>query len=133
MKNIKNRINKLGLNYKKEILKYVVISSILAILMIVFALITKNYLHIALGFLFVLIFTMYYFYRYIIIEENNVRKLIDDFISYFSFFRIYIFNGESVYASLNKTLCFASLEIKPLIEGLVEEINEDKITEELTK
>lgn len=126
MKKLKNKIKDLGLNFNKEITIFfigfflILSSFILSILFIKSSLVSIAFL------ICLLVFSFAYFYRYSLMEENNKSKSVGLFIEYFSYFRIYIFNGESVYTSLEKTLEFADNKIKPLVEGLIAEINEDK-------
>ena len=126
MKKIKNKIENLGLNYKKEMIMFFIGFSLIVLLALVSLIFLKNALSSLLAFLLLIIFTFYYFYRYMAMEDSKKAKNIDNFIEYFSYFRIYIFNGESVYSALEKTLEFSDYQIKAYAEGLITGINDVK-------
>lgn len=126
MKKLKNKIEDLGLNYNKEIALLLGASLSIIILSVITYLYFKNIKLVIIEIALLFAFIISYFYRYSLIEDKNKRKLLKDFIDYFSFFRIYIFNGDSVYTALNKTTDYASKEIKQNIDYLIEEINQDK-------
>lgn len=126
MKNLKNKIENLGYIYKNELILMAVPSLIFIVLGIGLAIIFKSLIF-ALALIGVsLIYLFSFYYKYSKKEQTLNNKLIDSFISYFGFFRIYIANGDSVYLALNKTLEFAPNNIKPYIEGLISEIDKDK-------
>lgn len=126
MKNIKSRIENLNLNYKNEMIKLaimnVLILGCLAFVMFMFFNI------ILLTFcVFLLIFSNYFFIsRYSILEKKTSNDLDEDFIEMFSYLRIYLFNQETVYQSLNNILDFSSPKMKAKLEILIKEIDEDK-------
>ena len=126
MKNLKNKIEQLGYVYKNELLIFIIPSIIVFIGSIILTIFLKNILIVGISLLFVIIYAFSFYFRYSKKEQEIDRNYIDAFINYFSFFRIYIANGESVYLALNKTLEFASDNIKPFIEGLLSEIDKDK-------
>ena len=126
MKNLKSKIEQLGYVYKNELLIFVIPSALVFVISIVLTVLFKNILMIGVSFLFIMVYAFSFYYRYSKKKQEIERNYIDAFINYFSFFRIYIANGESVYLALNKTLEFASDNIKPFIEGLLAEIDKDK-------
>ena len=126
MKIIKNKIGALGLNYKKEMTKFVIFICIILLLDVACFFLAKHSFVLIIGLICLSVFSFGYFYRYTVLIDKMKTKNVNLFIEYFSYFRIYIFNGESVYSSLEKTLEFANNAIKPMIEGLISEINEDK-------
>ncbi len=126
MKNLKSKIEQLGYVYKNELLIFVIPSALVFVISIVLTILFKNILMIGVSFLFIMVYAFSFYYRYSKKKQEIERNYINAFINYFSFFRIYIANGESVYLALNKTLEFASDNIKPFIEGLLAEIDKDK-------
>ena len=126
MKNLKSKIEQLGYVYKNELLIFVIPSALVFVISIVLTVLFKNILMIGVSFLFIMVYAFSFYYRYSKKKQEIERNYINAFINYFSFFRIYIANGESVYLALNKTLEFASDNIKPFIEGLLAEIDKDK-------
>ena len=126
MKNLKSKIEQLGYVYKNELLIFVIPSALVFVISIVLTVLFKNILMIGVSFLFIMVYAFSFYYRYSKKKQEIEKNYINAFINYFSFFRIYIANGESVYLALNKTLEFASDNIKPFIEGLLAEIDKDK-------
>jgi hypothetical protein len=126
MKNLKNKIEQLGYVYKNELLIFIIPSIIVFIGSIILTIFLKNILMVGISLLFVMVYAFSFYFKYSKKQQEIDRNYIDAFINYFSFFRIYIANGESVYLALNKTLEFASDNIKPFIEGLISEIDKDK-------
>lgn len=126
MKNIRNKIELLGYNFKNELLMFAIPEGVMFIASIILTILFKNVLAIGLGFMFMAIYVFSFYYKYSKKRQEIDRNSIDAFINYFGFFRIYIANGESVYLALNKTLEFASDNIKPYVEGLIAEIDKDK-------
>ena len=126
MKNLKSKIEQLGYVYKNELLIFVIPSALVFVISIVLTILFKNILMIGVSFLFIMVYAFSFYYRYSKKKQEIERNYINAFINYFSLFRIYIANGESVYLALNKTLEFASDNIKPFIEGLLAEIDKDK-------
>ena len=126
MKNLKARINNLGLNYNREILKVTLPSIFLLIVGVITFILLKNYIYflicigIAIGFIFM------FFYRYHLYEKEKNEKEITEFIELFSYLRIYISNRENVYVAINEIKEFASNETKERIERLLEDIDTNK-------
>lgn len=126
MGKIKNSMQIVGKNPKKEILVFVL--GCLLILSIDVPL----YLYKGISFLlaiplFILIFFAYfYFTRY----SSAIKKLYEDrmeeFIRLFTFLGIYINDGLNVFHALESIQQFATPSFLPLLKQLVAEIEEDK-------
>lgn len=126
MKNLRNKIELLGYNYKTELMLFFIPETLIFLASIVIFILFSNILVVGVSLILMIIYAFSFYYRYTKKSQEIDRNSIDAFINYFSFFRIYISNGESVYLALNKTLEFASDNIKPYIEGLIAEIDKDK-------
>lgn len=126
MKKIEIRIKNLGLDYKKEFIKFIIACVFDLILFFTISFILKSFVYILLSLLGLLLIIVYFMKKYSDMELQNKKNLILDFIEYFGFFRIYIFNKESVYKSLSSTVDLASKNLKPYIENLLSDINNDK-------
>jgi Ca2+/Na+ antiporter len=126
MKKIRKKIEDLGLSYKREMMIFIIGLVLILLISAALVIFLKKAIYLLLGVFLLLIFVFLFIFRYKSKEEENNRRNINDFINYFSFFRIYISNGESVYSAFNNTIDFASDSLKPLIEGLLAEINNDK-------
>ena len=126
MKKIKNRIESLGYNYKKEVLLLLIPIIVVLLAGISLIFLYKNLMILMFCWITIFVYICSFYYRYVKKEESDNRRLINSFISYFGFFKIFINNGDSVYSALNKTLNFASNDMKPYLEGLIKEIDVDK-------
>ena len=126
MKNIRNKIEVLGYNFKNELLLLVIPEVVIFLASIASTILFRSVLIVGLGLILMAVYLFSFYYKYSKKRQEIDRSSIDAFINYFGFFRIYIANGESVYLALNKTLEFADDNIKPYIEGLIAEIDKDK-------
>ena len=126
MKNIRNKIEVLGYNFKNELLLLVIPEVAIFLASIASTILFRSVLIVGLGLILMAVYLFSFYYKYSKKRQEIDRSSIDAFINYFGFFRIYIANGESVYLALNKTLEFANDNIKPYIEGLIAEIDKDK-------
>lgn len=126
MKKIKKLINDLGLNYRKEITILIIVEVFILLLFSIGFIFLKNITLLVYGLLAMICFVFYYLYRYKIKLEQKRNKEVNDFINTFSFFRMYIANGENIYSSFKNVSEFATLEIKEYIDILLENINNDK-------
>lgn len=126
MSKLKERLLRLNISFNKEIVRYVIITIILTVGFVVTSLLTKIYqLFIVMGF-FLIVFSYLYFSRYKSMEKKRKQDNLLEFVSLFTFFKIYIKNGFGVYASLKEMASFANTSLKGDIEKLLQEIDEDK-------
>lgn len=126
MKNLKYKIEKLGLSYKKEATKFVVIIFALIVVGIAGTLVLKNPLFLVFSGGFAVIFTIFYVNRYdAILNKVNEKNLLE-FSNLFSFFRIYIKNGYNVYNALKEISKFANKDLECMLRQLLEDIDNDK-------
>jgi len=126
MKKLKNRIERLGFSYRKEVGVYLTLIIIVLFLGVCGFAFLKKEIYLLLGLMVMGVVTILYYQRYVLKEIEIKKHRINDFINYFSFLRIYILNGESVYTAITKTLDFADESLKPYVEDLISQINEDK-------
>jgi len=126
MKKLKNRIERLGFSYRKEVGVYLTLIIIVLFLGVCGFAFLKKEIYLLLGLMVMGVVTILYYQRYVLKEIEIKKHRINDFINYFSFLRIYILNGESVYTAIIKTLDFADESLKPYVEDLISQINEDK-------
>ena len=126
MKKLRNKCEKIGLNFKKEISTTLVISVLLFSFAILAFIFLNNKI---LSLLFVglsIINFIFFFFRVNNLETKFKSSKMNDFINYFSYFKIYVLNGESVYTAFKKTIEFSSENIQPFLERLMDEIDKDK-------
>lgn len=126
MKKLKEKIQKLNLDLKKETVLLVSVSllSVLSAFLVFFF--TKNLLFLSLTLIIGLGFIYISFKRYDYMLENRRRNLEMEFIEVFSYLRIYLSNKENVYRSLKQSSEYTSIEMKKEIGRFLERIDEDK-------
>lgn len=133
MNKIKRKIEYLGLSYKREILTLLIFELSFLMIGIATSLFFKEILYggICLGFclVFFLLFLTRYNSKVQALEDSNLRE----FTTLFSYFKIYIKNGYSVYSALKEIRLFASPSLGKLLEDLVNEIDEDKTVQPFVK
>lgn len=125
MSNLKKRIIDLGLSYRKEITTFVIIN-IFFILCAAFIVLLKKYLICIPIVLSLLVVDIVYILRYRFMEDNVRQENLKDFVMLFTFFRIYIRNGYSVYTSLKEIKNFANPALTKDLDELISEIDNDK-------
>ncbi len=126
MKKIKNQIEELGLDYKKEMITLVLI---ILVLVGVGALMYL-YLESIFSLIGALFFGAFISYLYLSRYQSKIDKLNiqrrKELINLITFFEIYINNNVNVYQSLINISSFASPFIKEKLDQLLKEIDEDK-------
>ena len=126
MKKLKSRIINLRLSYKKEITTGLAISIFLILLGVAGYLLLNSMIYLASGLLLFLLFNILYFSRYSKMEEEQKDLAKRDFVSLFTFFKIYLHNGYSVYTALKEIQSFADHDLATYLSELIREIDEDK-------
>ena len=133
MNKMRERIEKLGLNFKKE-LTYIVLIAILGLIAaIAMIVILKNYQFALIIVLLVAIGEFLYVNRYKGLEEKQRKDVQNEFIAIFSFFKIYIKNGMNVYSALKEVSLFVSPKLKERFDALTTDIDSDKTVEPFVK
>ncbi len=126
MNRLKNKIESLSLNYKKE-MTYLIIGNIIIFIIIITLFILKiNIIGILISFGLLILFNYFSLNKYSKLEKENKDKLDQSFIEIFSYLKIYLSNGETVYQSLKEVNAFADDNIEPYIDKLIKDIDEDK-------
>ncbi|MDY6431052.1 MAG: hypothetical protein SPL00_04620 [Bacilli bacterium] len=126
MKKLREKIEALGYDFKKEILIFCIG---IAGFLVGFALIyifSQRIIFALISLLFLIVFAYFYLTKYDRALRKIEEKEEEEFIHLFSYFGIFVNNGFNVYNSLEKIKEFASSEVKKKIEGLLKEIDEDK-------
>lgn len=126
MKNLRQKIESLSLNFTKEISILVIINVILVALAVVMFFINLSILAIVAIIVTIVVFNIFYLNRYNTMILNKEKKLDNEFIEVFSYLRIYLYNEETVYTSLKNISEFASPKMKERIEQLLSDIDDDK-------
>lgn len=123
---IKDTIEFIGLSYKKEMTKVVLISALLLMVTFVLYLVTKNLIVPIIIGIGDLVLTYFLLSRY-----NDKKKILlknreNELISLISYFDVYIRNNNNVYQSFNLLIPYCSNWMKEKIEDLLTEIDKDK-------
>ena len=126
MNKLRDDIEFLGLDYKKEIIKASVIAFVLVVFTVIcFIFVPQIYISImmAVGSLFVIyIFLSSYSSKRKVIEQKHINE----FVSVISYFETFISNGLNVYTSLESILPFSSYWMANEIKNLLTDIDHDK-------
>lgn len=126
MKNLKNKMLDLGLSPKREFIIILSVNFGFVIAGIICFILFKNLLFTVICLGFAIVFSLFYIKRYDSILQKINNENIEDFSNLFSYFRIYIHNGFSVYSALKEIVLFANPNLKKLLKELIEEIDADK-------
>lgn len=126
MKKTKERMIRLGLNVKKEFSTALMISFfILALGGVIFYFLQAITYLVTAG-LLVVVFNILYFSRYGRMEKEAADQAKTDFVSLFTFFKIYLHNGYSVYTALKEVQSFSDRQLSMYLQELIKDIDEDK-------
>ncbi|MGI6713484.1 MAG: hypothetical protein ACOX3K_00210 [Bacilli bacterium] len=114
----------LGLNVKK-IKTSLIILIVLALGISTYCIIVQQYVYLALtlGVLFIIIFGFYFYVEQAIKEKRRLND--SEFAVIFTYFRVYSQHGRNVYQALQLCLNHASLTMKPVLENLIVNIEND--------
>ncbi len=126
MKNLRQKIESLSLNFAKEMSILAVVNVLLIAALIAMFFINLSILVIIGIAITIVAFNLFYLNRYNTMILNKEKKLDNEFIEIFSYLRIYLYNEETVYSALKNISEFASPKMKDRIEQLLSDIDEDK-------
>ena len=133
MNKLKERLIRLNISFRKELIRYIIISVVLIIIFTVVTLLTKIYYLFIVMALVLLGFSYLYISRYKSIEDKRKQNDLLEFVNLFAFFRIYLKNGLNVYSALKEMINFANPNLKELLQKLIDEIDENKTVEPFIK
>ena len=133
MSKLKNNIEYLGLSYKKEILKIILLN------IIIIALVVGAYFLFDQPSVFAVIAVIGLFLDYFLISSYSskknrlLRNREDEFVAIISYFKIFISNRNNVYHSLECLKPYASEWMSNEIQNLLEDIDIDKSVKPFVK
>ena len=133
MNKLKERLIRLNISFRKELIRYIIIAAILLVIFTVVSILTKNYFLFIVMALVLLGFTYLYVFRYKAMEDKRKQNDLLEFVNLFAFFRIYLKNGLNVYAALKEMINFANQNLRELFQKLIDEIDENKSVEPFIK
>lgn len=129
MQKLKNKMVFLCLSPKKEIAKLLIIDLVLVVLSVIALFFTKTFTYSLMIFISAVLFSILYFARYGSKIDKQKALDLEEFTNLFSYFKIYIHNGFSVYSALKEIEQFANESLKKQLKTLIEEIDLDKSIE----
>jgi hypothetical protein len=126
MNKMKKLIFEVGLDFKKEVIINLVINALIISAFLAFSFIFKQFFILFIMLLAILIFNFFYFSRYSNMKNKLENKRLQEFVSLFTYFEIYIKNGMNIYIALQNITAFASPFIKEKLDILLFEMDSDK-------
>ncbi len=126
MNKLKSLIESNGLNYKKQIIIFVILNVALIGGGVTFYTFINNPIIIAF-FIFIIVLMDYiYLSRYKSFQKAKEKQYLLSFASLLPFFKTYIENGYTVYQSFIQLCDFANGELLERIQNLISDIDNDK-------
>lgn len=122
----KELIDFVGLSYKKEIIKLIVINAIVLVAVILVYIFLKNFIYSIFllgGLLFLDFFLLT---RYSDMKKDILKNRENELVAIISYFEVYIQNNNNIYQSFAQLIPYCSDWMKEKIEILLKEIDTDK-------
>ena len=126
MKRVKEKILKLKLNPRNELIKYIVLITLGVALTIITYIFTKSWVYTFAAFGLSFIVSQLFLERYDYLLDKKRKRLENEFVEMFSYLRIYLVNKQNVYQALKESSQFTSIEMKEEVNKFLEKIDEDK-------
>lgn len=126
MSKLRARIVHLGLSVNKEVSTAIIINLLIILFGETLYFLQQNVVYFVISGVFLIIFNFLYFTRYKRYEEAQRAAAKSEFVMIFTFFKIYLHNGYSVYSAFKEIRNFAEKDLLTRIVDLLKEIDEDK-------
>ena len=126
IKVFKNKIISLGLNLRKESLFLIISNGVLLIASVILPLLLKNLFFLIPCLMGFILLNLGYYWRITNLELRNNRGNLEDFVTIFTFIRIYIQNGMNVYNAIQEASQFADNSLRQQLDELIQRMDEDK-------
>ena len=123
---LKRDIEFIGLTYKKELLKIIIINVVTTIGAAFGFILTKMPMVLIVGLLAIFGVNYFIYFTYSGRKAQLIKDRSDEFVHIISYFRIFIKNKNNVYQSFNKLLSYSSPWMKDKIEIMLNAIDSDK-------
>ena len=123
---LKRDIEFIGLTYKKELVKIIIINTISVLLAALAFIFTKTAMVLIVGLLAIFGINYFIYFTYSGRKAQLIKDRADEFVHIISYFRIFIKNKNNVYQSFNKLMSYASDWMKDKIEIMLNAIDSDK-------
>ena len=124
--NLKETIEFVGLSYKKEIIKIVLISLILLLGAGAIYFFFKNLIYAIMALIALIVVDYLLLSRFNDKKNAMIKSRENELIAIISYFEVYIRNKNNVYQSFNLLLPYCSPWMKDKIENFLKEIDSDK-------
>jgi len=126
MKKFNERLSRLGLSPKRELEIAIAINLLIITIGGVSYYFLKTFIYPGIAGALLCIFNIFYFTRYSRLEIKIRDTNKQEFVMIFTFFKIYIHNGFSVYAALKEVSTFANPNLATYLNDLLSDIDNDK-------
>ncbi|MCQ2815295.1 MAG: hypothetical protein MJ227_03295 [Bacilli bacterium] len=126
MKHIKNDIEFLGLDYKKEMTKIALLALVGVILGVVLYFVIRSYYAFIISLASIICAFAYVFLHYSSKKDALINNSEEEFVSLLSYFEVFISNHNNVYHSFELLIPYASDYMKTLLENFLKNIDSDK-------
>ena len=123
---LQKTIEFVGLNYKKELIKIIIINLLTIISVVLGFVFLKMPMLLIVGLLMLLGINYFLYFAYSSKKAALIKERSDEFVHIISYFRIFIKNKNNVYQSFNKLLSYSSEWMKDKIEIMLRAIDMDK-------
>ena len=127
MKNsLKETIEFVGLSYKKELLKIVLLNLVLLAGAVLIYLFLDNLIYAIMIFVGLCLLDFFLITRYNDKKHNILKNRENELVAIISYFEVYIQNNNNVYQSFAQLIPYCSDWMKEKVETLLSEIDNDK-------
>ena len=123
---LKRDIEFIGLSYKKEMIKIIIINVVACLGVVAGYIFTKMVMVLIIGLLAVFGINYFIYFTYSGKKTQLIKDRSDEFVHIISYFRIFIKNKNNVYQSFNRLLSYSSDWMKDKIEIMLNAIDSDK-------
>lgn len=124
--NLKETIEFVGLSYKKEIIKIVLVSLILLLGAVAIYFFLDNLIYAIIALIALVVVDYLLLSRFNDKKNAMIKSRENELIAIISYFEVYIRNKNNVYQSFNLLLPYCSPWMKDKIENFLKEIDSDK-------
>ena len=122
----KQTIEFVGLSYKREMLKIIIINAVLLIAGVVMFIFTRNIVMPIMMIIGLSLLDFFLLTRYSDKKRLILKNRENELIAIISYFEVYIQNNNNVYQSFSQLIPYCSDWMKEKVEDLLRQIDEDK-------
>ena len=124
--NLKDTIEFVGLSYKKEIVKVLIINLVVVIGAVLIYIFLDNFIYAIMLFVGLCLLDFYLLTRYNDKKQAILKNRENELVAIISYFEVYIQNNNNVYQSFAQLVPYCSSWMKEKIETMLNEIDSDK-------